>query len=104
MTRRLLRSATRRSASRPARAPGTTLRLVQNRRWMDTRDLEIGMYVLHLDRPWSDTDFLFQGFRIDTPELLREVQRASATALVETEKLAVASTRGHVAAIPGRAS
>ena len=30
--------------------------------------LEIGMFVTRLDRPWEETDFLLQGFLIETPE------------------------------------
>lgn len=42
---------------------------------VDVEDLEIGMYVSKLDRPWLDTPFLFQGFHIvedgDVDELRR---------------------------------
>ncbi|WP_339847603.1 HD-GYP domain-containing protein [uncultured Halopseudomonas sp.] len=31
---------------------------------IDAADLAIGMYVVELDRPWTETSFLFQGFRI----------------------------------------
>ena len=31
-------------------------------------DLEIGMYVAELDRPWSKTPFVVQGFYIESPE------------------------------------
>lgn len=31
-------------------------------------DLEIGMYVAELDRPWSETPFFVQGFYVDSPE------------------------------------
>ena len=31
---------------------------------MPIAQLSIGMYVVELDRPWSETAFLFQGFRI----------------------------------------
>jgi len=33
-----------------------------------------GMYVVELDRPWLDSPFLFQGFVINTDELLDEVK------------------------------
>ncbi|MDQ2070799.1 DUF3391 domain-containing protein, partial [Natronospira bacteriovora] len=32
---------------------------------IDIRDLKVGMYVAELDRPWIDSPFLFQGFRIE---------------------------------------
>ncbi|HLU60939.1 MAG TPA: HD-GYP domain-containing protein [Gammaproteobacteria bacterium] len=48
------------------------------RRRMDVADLEIGMYVAELDRPWIESPFLFQGFVVQTAdelELLRETCR-----------------------------
>jgi HD-GYP domain-containing protein (c-di-GMP phosphodiesterase class II) len=38
-------------------------------------DLAIGMFVAELDRPWLDTPFLLQGFLIDSPEQIAELQR-----------------------------
>ena len=37
-------------------------------------ELQVGMYVCELDRPWLDTPFLFQGFHIDTPEQIQELR------------------------------
>lgn len=33
-------------------------------------ELELGMHVTRLDRPWSETDFLLQGFIIDNKEIM----------------------------------
>ncbi len=41
---------------------GTYVKLVETR--IDVSDLEIGMHVIRLDRPWEETDFLMQGFII----------------------------------------
>jgi HD-GYP domain-containing protein (c-di-GMP phosphodiesterase class II) len=38
-------------------------------------DLALGMFVAELDRPWLDTPFLLQGFHIDSPEQIAELQR-----------------------------
>lgn len=38
-------------------------------------DLQLGMYVAKLDRPWAGTRFMFQGFEISTPEALEELKR-----------------------------
>jgi hypothetical protein len=38
-------------------------------------DLVIGMYVSRLDRPWIGTPFLFQGFRLESPEQIAELQQ-----------------------------
>ncbi|MBS1236108.1 MAG: phosphohydrolase, partial [Proteobacteria bacterium] len=35
---------------------------------IDVIDLERGMYVSELDRPWLETPFLFQGFELRQPE------------------------------------
>jgi putative nucleotidyltransferase with HDIG domain len=39
---------------------------VLERRKMLVGELDLGMYVAELDRPWEGTPFLFQGFRIET--------------------------------------
>ena len=31
-------------------------------------EIRAGMYVEALDRPWTETDFVFQGMRVDTTE------------------------------------
>ncbi|MDH5632085.1 MAG: HD-GYP domain-containing protein [Gammaproteobacteria bacterium] len=39
------------------------------------QELELGMYVAELDRPWLETPFLFQGFEIKTREEIEELKR-----------------------------
>ena len=80
------RPAARRATPRPIEMSAT--RVVSDRRWMHRNQLELGMYVAELDRPWIETRFMFQGFRIDSHETLRAVQDACEYACVETEKLA----------------
>jgi len=41
---------------------------------IDVADLEIGMHVIRLDRPWEDTDFLLQGFVIQNKSELQALQ------------------------------
>ena len=65
---------------------GTT-RTVTIRLWVSRDQIEQGMYVVELDRPWIETPFLFQGFPIDSPETLAAVREACEQALVETEKV-----------------
>lgn len=38
-------------------------------------DLEIGMYVTRLDRPWLETPYLLQGFELKTPEDIQELSK-----------------------------
>ncbi|MGH8279126.1 MAG: HD-GYP domain-containing protein [Gammaproteobacteria bacterium] len=42
---------------------------------VNTADLETGMYVARLDRPWTETPFLFQGFFIRGPDELDDLRR-----------------------------
>lgn len=79
-------TATRASRSRPAER--VTTRTVRDSRWIHRNQIKIGMYIAELDRPWCETSFMFQGFRIDSFELLQQVQESCEYALVDTEKLA----------------
>ena len=45
--------------------------------------VEIGMRIIDLDRPWTETPFLFQGFRIETFEQIEELQQYCARVHVE---------------------
>ncbi|WP_300493670.1 HD-GYP domain-containing protein [Marinobacter sp.] len=45
--------------------------------------LAIGMHVIRLDRPWEDTDFLLQGFILQTEEDVLAVQQQCETVIVE---------------------
>ncbi len=45
--------------------------------------LRIGMRVLELDRPWTETPFLFQGFRIETLQQINEISQYCAYVVVE---------------------
>jgi len=40
-----------------------------------TTNLRMGMFVAELDRPWTDTPFLLQGFLIDSDDQIRELQK-----------------------------
>ena len=42
---------------------------------LDVDQLEIGMYVAQLDRPWLETPFLFQGFYIRDDDELNELRK-----------------------------
>jgi HD-GYP domain-containing protein (c-di-GMP phosphodiesterase class II) len=42
---------------------------------ISTADLELGMYVSKLDRPWLETPFLFQGFYIENEEALEALRK-----------------------------
>jgi HD-GYP domain-containing protein (c-di-GMP phosphodiesterase class II) len=49
---------------------------------VDVAELQIGMYVADLDRPWRETPFLFQGFEIRTQEEIDALRRYCRTVQV----------------------
>ncbi len=52
----------------------------------DTSDLEIGMYVSALDRPWVGTPFLFQSFLIRSEKQIQQLQKYCRTVEIDEEK------------------
>ena len=52
-------------------------------------DLKIGMFVSELDRPWLQTPFLFQGFRITTSDEIDQITKLCEFVFVDTEKSTV---------------
>jgi len=53
---------------------------------VDSEELQIGMFVAELDRPWLETHFLFQGFKIGNEAELEDVRKSCAFAYVDLEK------------------
>lgn len=49
-------------------------------------DLKIGMYVSYLDRPWTETDFPFRGFRVDSDEELRRLRESCEYVFVDPQR------------------
>ncbi|MFZ0467866.1 MAG: DUF3391 domain-containing protein [Thiogranum sp.] len=49
-------------------------------------DLQKGMYVSELDRPWLETPFLFQGFRITNSNEVEQISKLCDFVFVDTEK------------------
>ena len=45
--------------------------------------LRLGLYVSRLDRPWSGTPFLFQGFHIESDEELGQLRNLCRTVFVD---------------------
>jgi len=52
-------------------------------------ELEIGMYVCGLDKPWLETDFPLQGFPIHNEKTLRALQQTCAYVFVDMKKTPV---------------
>jgi|GEM_PF-898556 len=85
-TARAARAAAPSRARRPRE--NVTTRIVTERRWISSTEARIGMYVSALDRPWTETRFMFQGFRIETPEELAELRAVCDSLCVDSEKVA----------------
>lgn len=49
-------------------------------------ELRFGMYVSQLDRPWTDTPFMFQGFLLKTPEQMEVLRKFCKFVFVDTER------------------
>ena len=49
-------------------------------------ELEIGMYVTKLDRPWTDTDFLLQGFLIESQEDIVSLSQQCKFVFIQTKE------------------
>jgi HD-GYP domain-containing protein (c-di-GMP phosphodiesterase class II) len=55
--------------------PDERVYTVVETREVSVHALERGMYVCRLDRPWEETPFLFQGFRLESESDIRALQR-----------------------------
>ncbi len=49
-------------------------------------DLKVGVYVTQLDRPWIDTPFLFQGFKVRTQEDLKLLNEYCSFVYIDPQK------------------
>lgn len=56
------------------------------KRKVDTKELQIGMYVSELDRSWLETPFLFQGFTITSQGDINELARFCKFVFIDEER------------------
>ncbi|MEM7378097.1 MAG: DUF3391 domain-containing protein [Pseudomonadota bacterium] len=56
-------------------------------------DLEVGMFVEELDKPWIESPFMLQGFFIETDEQIRQLRDECLFVKVNQASLANASRR-----------
>jgi len=49
-------------------------------------ELQLGMYVQELDRSWLESPFLFQGFLLDSDEILQQVKDTCEFVFISPEK------------------
>jgi putative nucleotidyltransferase with HDIG domain len=53
---------------------------------IDVTDLELGMYVSELDRPWLETPFMFQGFYLNDDNQIADLKKHCAYVYIDIEK------------------
>ncbi|HLS86214.1 MAG TPA: HD domain-containing phosphohydrolase, partial [Burkholderiales bacterium] len=56
------------------------------RRQIPVGELQFGMYVAELDRPWTETPFMFQGFHLRTEQQLEALKKYCKHVFVDLEK------------------
>ena len=56
---------------------------------IESTNIEKGMYVCELDRPWKETPFLFQGFRITNEREVEKLKQVCSFIFVDEEKSTV---------------
>jgi HD-GYP domain-containing protein (c-di-GMP phosphodiesterase class II) len=57
-----------------------------DRKQVAVEKLEFGMYVAELDRPWTDTPFMFQGFHLRTDQQLNALKKFCKHVFIDLER------------------
>lgn len=57
-----------------------------NQTKINVKDLQLGMYVAKLDRPWVGTPFSFQGIKVNSTNEIAEIQQICIYVYVDAEK------------------
>ena len=58
---------------------------MSERKRVEVANLALGMYVAELDRPWIESPFLFQGFKIESDDDLKQLREVCAWVMVDEE-------------------
>jgi HD-GYP domain-containing protein (c-di-GMP phosphodiesterase class II) len=58
---------------------------------ISVRDLQFGMYIAELDRPWTETPFMFQGFYLRTEAQLQALRKLCKHVLVDVVRSGLAA-------------
>ena len=64
-------------------------------------ELQLGMYVAKLDRPWTETPFMFQGFVLKNDKQLDALRKYCTKVFVDPEKNDLSEVGGNAASIRG---
>src|SRR5689334_5879881 len=68
------------------------------RKAVPVADLQFGMYIAELDRPWTETPFMFQGFSLRTAQQLEALRRLCRHVFVDVARSATAAVSAMAAA------
>jgi HD-GYP domain-containing protein (c-di-GMP phosphodiesterase class II) len=63
------------------------------RKQIRVEELQFGMYVAELDRPWTDTPFMFQGFHLRTDQQLNALKKFCKHVFIDLERSEPAEPR-----------
>lgn len=71
---------------------------------INTGELQLGMFVSGLDRPWLEVPFPMQGFKVETPEDINRLQTYCKHVFIDTHKssIAVEPSKRHTPERPRR--
>jgi HD-GYP domain-containing protein (c-di-GMP phosphodiesterase class II) len=67
-------------------------------------ELRFGMYIAELDRPWTDTPFVFQGFVLSNEQQLQALKKYCQSVIVDVDRSTTIEPRAPRVAYPERAS
>ena len=56
------------------------------RKKIDVRDIQLGMYIAELDRPWLETPFMFQGFELRSADAAQKLRELCKYVWIETDQ------------------
>ncbi len=68
---------------------GLSYPAMDNRVKIEVAELQLGMYVVELDRPWLDSPFLFQGFPLNDSDEIEKVRQLCKFVYVDEEQSTV---------------
>ena len=63
-------------------------------------ELQLGMYVSRLDRPWTETPFVFQGFVLRSQKQIDVMKKYCSRVFVDPEKEDLSEVEGHAGGTP----
>src|SRR5882762_2064459 len=65
--------------------PAACGNLTQMKKSVAVAELKMGMYIVELDRPWTETPFIFQGFYLESDEQLETLKQYCKTVFVDPD-------------------